>query len=362
MRIYVNGADVTEKVIANSVTWKRYGTNRSEFSFRLEPFFADGITVSYGMSAQLIDDYGQIAWSGIVNEIKETYRNEYRGGISVRCKGLESILSRRICSEFSVPEAMTGAIVQALMLTYIASTSSTAENILYNSALVCTGAPVTDYSVQGHSLSRIFDDLAKVDGSKWWIKEDGTFYFLADVPITESAYCIDVTGAAENRLTDLISLGFERGTGEYRNVQTVIGKDGIKAESRNDLEIARMAKYGGSGRYENVMRNDMITTQGAATTAAANILRSYATDNVNVTFETNTYGFRLFDRIRINAPQFGLYGLTPFVITEITANDRPTGDRNLGFTYKITARLSSEGETTFRPTEYWTETIARISK
>ena len=49
-----------------------------------------------------------------------------------------------------------------------------------------------------------------------------------------------------------------------------------------------------------------------------------------------------------------------FVITEITASDRPTGDRNLAFEYKIKAKISSEGETMFRPTEYWTETLAKI--
>ena len=360
MKIYVNGVDLTDKTISGTVVWRRYGTFRSELTFRLEPQFSDGVSVSYGMRAYLEDDYGSIAWAGIVTGVNEVYRNESRSGITVRCKGYEAVLSHRFCGEYSTLDTNTGAIARTLFLIYLATTSQTSEGFLYNPDLFSGGVPLESYYVKGKSLAKVFDELGEADGSKWWIRENGTFFFLNGINITEAMYCVDITNTEPNRITDLMSLEISKDMSDYRNVQTVYGANGIRSESTNTIMINSMASYGGSGRYEGVMHNSLITSEGAATTAAVNILRSYSNDNVEASFLTNTYGFQLFDRVRINAPQFGLYGPTPFIITEITAKDRATGDRNLAFEYKIKAKISSEGETTFRPTEYWTETIARI--
>jgi hypothetical protein len=360
MKIYVNGADLTDKLAANSVTWRRYGAFRSELTFRLETYFTDGVSVEFGMRAYIEDDYGQTAWAGIVTGVNGIYRNESRGGITVRCKGYEAILSHRYCGDYSTLSTTTGAVARTLFLIYLATTSQTSEGFLYNPDLFSNGIPLESYQVKGKSLARVFDELGAADGSKWWIKEDGTFFFLNGINITEAAYCVDITNTESNRITDLMSLEISKDISDYRNVQTVYGSNGIRSESSNRIMISNMARYGGSGRYEGASVNNMISTDGAATTAAVNILRAYSNEGIEATFTTNTYGFRLFDRVRINAPQFGLYGPTPFVITEITASDRPTGDRNLAFEYKIKAKISSEGETMFRPTEYWTETLAKI--
>lgn len=360
MKIYVNGADITEKIVSNSVVWRRYGTFRSELTFRLEPHFTDGISINYGMRAYLEDDYGQTAWAGIVTGVNEIYRNEARGGMTVRCKGYEAVLSHRFCGEYSTLSTTTGAIARTLFLIHLATTSQTSEGFLYNPDLFSNGIPLDSYYVKGKSLARVFDELGAADGSKWWIRENGTFFFLNGIDITDADYCVDITNTEENRLTDLMSLEISKDMSDYRNIQTVYGANGISSESSNGIMINSMAAYGGSGRYEGVLNSDLITSESAATTAAVNILRAYSNESMDAVFLTNTYGFQLFDRVKINAPQFGLYGLTPFVITEITASDHPTGNKNLAFEYKIKAKRSAEGETTFRPTEYWTETIAKI--
>lgn len=361
MKIYVNGTDVSEKISANSVQWRTYGTFRSDLVFNLEPFFTDGIFICDGMRAYIENDFGLRVWGGVVTSVKQTYRNESRCGITVRCKGYEAVLSHRICDNFSIEATTSGLAARTLFLIYLASTSETGEGFLYNAGLFCEGVPVSVYETESKPLAKVFDELASMGGSRWWIKEDGTFYFTDDIDITDCPYCVDLTCTATNRLTDIGSLEFSRESSDYRNVQVVLGADGVRGESSNVTEISRMAAYGGSGRYENVVKNPNIDNEGAATTAAVNILRSYSTENVTAVFQTDTDGISLFNKIMINAPQFGFYGLTPFVVTEITATDIPNGNNGLGFRYKIKAKLAETGATSFRPAEYWTETIARIS-
>ena len=329
MRIYINDTDITDKIAANSVKWRRYAAFRSELSFRLEPFFTDGITVGQGMKAYMTDDYSQRVFAGEVTYVSEEYINDTRFSVTVRCGGNETVLSHRFVGSFSTDSPTTGSAAKTLFLLYLAGASN--EGFLYNPALFTNGAAINGYSVNSRSLAKVFDELASADGSRWWVLPDGTFYFTNSIEVTQSSFCVDLTGEANNRLTDLSYFSTVKSTDGYRNVQYVAGANGITGSAQNSAEIAAMARLGGTGRYENAVSLPMITTAAEANAAAANILRSYDENGFNAVFTTETYGLRLFDRIDINAPQFGLYGLTPFVITEITARDTPSADGDLAF-------------------------------
>ena len=121
-----------------------------------------------------------------------------------------------------------------------------------------------------------------------------------------------------------------------------------------------MARLGGTGRYENAVYVPMISTLSEANAAAENILRSYDGNNFNVVFTTRADGLRLFDRITVTAPQFGLNGPAAFVVTEIAARDR-SAEGTLAFIYRVQARMMTGNTAYCRPPEYWTETLSRIS-
>ena len=359
MTITVNDMDVTYRVKADSVLWRQYGTFRSDFTFTLETLFTDPFTVSYGMEVKLKNDGNLTVWGGQITQVREIFRTVSRCGIKVTCKGYENILSRRVCGAFSTANATAGDIAKTLFLQYLASTAEHGDGLLYNPGLFDEGARFAEYSSPGARLSQIFDDIASADGTRWWISPNKTFYFMGEVPIIDAERCVDVTETDPDRLTDVSSLEVLRETAEYRNVQVVIGADGVRGEARNAAEITRMARFGGSGEYANIVVNRKITDSAAARTAAENILRSYENEHTEAVFKTFTDGFSLFDRIFINAPQFGLYGPTAFVITEITASDRRTGDGSFGFAYTVRAVMSSESSV-FRPTGDWTETFAQL--
>jgi len=359
VKIYINNVDSTYRVKADTVILRQYGTFRSDFSFMLETKFTDAITVSYGMEVLLKDDSGGLIWGGHITQVCEVFRTVSRCGIKVSCKGYENILSRRVCAPFVYTNQYAGDIAKTLFLQYLASTATNGDGLLYNSGLFDNGAYFTEYYSPGARLSQVFDDLAASYGGRWWISPNKSFYFMDEVPLTTAAKCVDVTETAANRLTDVSSLEVTRETSEYRNVQTVIGADGVRGEARNQTEINRMKAFGGSGEYANIVVNKKITDTATATAAAETILRSYENENTEATFTTQTDGFSLFDKVMINAPQFGLYGLTSFIITDITAYDRRTGDGTFGFTYKIKAVMSSE-TTSYRPAEDWKETISQL--
>ncbi len=358
MRIYISNQDVTDKIAANSVKWRRYAAFRSELSFRLEPFFTDGISVSHGMKAYMTDGYSQRVFAGEVTYVKEEYVNDLRSSFTVRCGGGETVLSRRYVGSFSTDAQTTGAAAKTLFLLYLSGASN--EGFLYNPALFSNGAAINGYSVYSKSLAKVFDELASADGSRWWVLPDGTFYFTNRIDVTQSSFCVDLTGMSNNRLTDLSYFSTVKSTDGYRNVQYVAGANGIAGTAQNSAEITAMARHGGTGRYENAVFIPMISSVAEANAAAANILRSYDENSFNAVFTTETYGLKLFDRIDINAPQFGIYGLTPFVITEIAAYDTPTGDGNLAFSYTVKAKMSSQSVSYIRPPEYWTETLSRL--
>lgn len=359
MRIYINNSDITDKIASRTVRWKRYGTFRSSLSFLLETKFTDGISVEHGMRVKMTDDFLQTVFCGIVTAAAEEYTTANRSSVTVRCQGLEAVLSRRAVGYLHTNAQTTGAAAKTVFQLLLSSSND--EGFLYNPALFSEGAAISGYTAYAKSLSRIFDELGAADGSRWWILPDGTFYFMNRIDVSSSPFCVDLTENESNALTDLMSFTTVRSGDGYRNTQYVVGANGITGSAENALEISRMARFGGTGRYENAIYIPLIQTAAEANTAAANILRSYEENGFRVVFSTNTYGLRLFDSININAPQFGLYGLTPFIITDISAKDRPSSDGNLAFTYTVTAKMSGAQPSFIRPPEYWTETIGRIS-
>jgi hypothetical protein len=307
----------------------------------------------------MINDFSQTVWSGVVTSVTREYRSDTGFTASVRCGGPEAILSRRAVGSFSTDARTTGDAAKTVFLLYLSNASD--EGFLYNPALFTTGAAIQGYSAYGKSLARVFDELGAADGSRWWILPDGTFFFMSGIPVTQSSFCVDFTETQSGRLTDITSFETVTSADGYRNVQFVAG-NGVTGEATNSAEISRMSRFGGTGRYENAVSVPLVSTVAEANAAAANILRSYEENSFRAVFTTNTDGIELFDRISINAPQFGLYGLTPFTVTEIAATDRPTGEKKLAFTYSVTAKMSDAAEQYVRPAEYWTESLSRISR
>ncbi|MBQ6172755.1 MAG: hypothetical protein IJK34_09040 [Clostridia bacterium] len=359
MRIYVNNADITDRIVSRSVRWKRYGTFRSSLSFTLEPQFTEGISIEHGMRVKMTDDFLQTVFCGVVTASSEEYVTAYRSSLTVRCQGLEAVAARRAAGYFSTDAQTTGAAAKAVFRQFFSSSND--EGIIYNPALFSEGAAISGYTAYGKSLSKIFDELGAADGSRWWIIPDGTFYFMNKIEVSSSPYCVDLTGIESNALTDLMSFSTVRSGDGYRNVQYVSGANGITGRAENASEISRMARFGGTGRYENAIFVPLIQTAAEANAAAENILRSYEENGFKAVFSTNTYGLGLFNSINITAPQFGLSGPVPFIITDISAKDRPSENGELAFTYTVTAKMSASGASFIRPPEYWTETIGRIS-
>lgn len=352
MTIKVNNTDVTCATAADSVRWNRYGAFLSDFSFILELSSSDGITVRSGMEAALYDGETKL-WGGVVIGTSEVRRSAERSAVSVKCSGYEHTAARRVSEAVSFSSMPAGAIAEQLFLTYLVN----GENFVYSAEnFETSGETIPGYSSAGAKLSKLFDDLAQTSGKKWWVREDKSFFFMENIPITDSLYCVDTLMTEANALSDVSALSFSSKSADYRNVQIVFGKDNVKGAAKNNTEIARMSAYGGSGEYANITVNRNILTSESAAAAAASILRSYETNSVISEFSTYTDGLKLFDRIRIRAPGYGFTSFADFVITEIGAKSLPGGK----FLYTVTAKYSAPGSASCRPADGWTEQFSQL--
>lgn len=352
MRITVNYADVTEKVVADSVRWSRYGTFLTELTFAMETDGADGTEIMAGMNAELFVSEEKV-WGGIISETKEVRRSGNRTSVSVKCKGYESVAARTVSDGISFENMTAGQIAEQIFLTYLVSK----EGFQYNGEnFELDGEVLESYSSAGAKISKLFDDLAQASGKKWWVTEDKGFCFKQNIPVTDSGVCVDLDGDSENRIENVSAVKFSRKASDYRNVQVVFGKDNVRGEARNETEIARMAEFGGSGEYANVTVNRNILTEDAANEAAANILRSYENDSVTVSFKTEQDGLELFEKIGLRAANYGYEDFAEFIITEINAKSLKNGK----FIYEVTARYSTDAKLGYRPPDGWTEQFGQL--
>ena len=362
MKVYVNLADMTGRIAARTLKWRRYATHRSDLSFVMEIHNSDDISIVCGMPVKLCTDTENTVWGGIITDVITLRRSENRSKITVRCKGYESIIARRASYVIALEGQSCGEIAKALFLQYFAENAAFGgEGFLFSENNFDKGGDVSGYICPGARFSKIFDDLAGISGYKWWTDKDKYFYFRKDIPITEGLYSVDTTMADPRALKDISNLEFSGLTSEYRNVQIVLGKNDVRGEARNLNEIARMAAYGGSGEYANVTVNRNILSEAEATAAAENILRSYETESKSVSFTTSSDGLELFDRIYVRAPEYGITALEPFVITEISAVSGVNGRYGtMGLLYSVTAKRSDE-KTAFRPSDDWKEAFSQFT-
>jgi len=345
--ITINYTDVTTQVAADSVIWKRNGTFISEVLFTLETDRKKRVSVKTGMNAELYIEDKKV-WGGIISETKEIRRSKTRSAISVKCKGYESVVSRKVSSELLFENMTAGQIAEQIFISHLVN----GEGFQYKSEnFDTTGEVLAKYSTSGAKLSKLFDDLAQATGKKWWVTENKDFCFKQNIPITECPYCIDLDGYSPDANSDITNLNFCGKSADYRNIQIVFGKNNIRGEARNEAEILRMSAFGGSGEYANITVNRNITTQEAANAAAANILKSYEDESLSLNFTTSNPQAKLFNRIQIRASDYGFTEFTPFIITEIVASSLKNGE----FIYEITAKLSEVSKTDFRPPDSWYE-------
>ncbi len=352
MIITVNYTDVTAFVAADSVNWNRSGTFNTEVSFTLETDRENRFSVKTGMNAELYVENKKV-WGGIVSETKEIRRSKTRSALSVKCKGYESVTTRKVSDELLFENMTSGQIAEQIFLTYLVNE----EGFQYlSNNFDTTGEVLEKYSSAGAKLSKLFDDLAQATGKKWWVTADKEFFFKQNIPLAECPYCIDLDGNSSNANTSISNLNFSGKSTDYRNVQIVFGKNNIRGEARNEAEIARMAEFGGSGEYANITVNRNILTQEAANTAAANILKSYEDESLTVSFTTSRSEAELFNIIHLRASDYGFSEFAKFIITEISAKSLKNGE----FIYDITARYSADTKTEFRPPDSWQEQFNQL--
>ncbi len=351
MIITVNYTDVTAKVVADSVRWSRYGTFLTKMTFSLETD-DDQTENKAGMNAELFVNAEKV-WGGIISETKEVRRSGNRTSVSVKCKGYESVATRKVSDSVHFESMTAGQIAKEIFLNYLVGE----EGFQFDeSNFEFDGEELESYTSAGAKISKLFDDLAQAAGKKWWVTTDKGFYFKQNIPVADSGYCIDLDGDSENKLKNVSEIKFSRKASDYRNVQVVFGKENVRGEARNEAEIARMAKFGGSGEYANITVNRNILTEDAANEAAANILRSYENDSVTASFVTEQDGLKLFEKIRLRAKNYGYEEFSEFIITEINAKSLKNGR----FIYEVTARYSTDAEIGYRPPDGWTEQFGQL--
>ena len=334
-QLWIGNSDKISLLKAKTLKINRQRDHRNSMSFTLVT--DNNYIPDVGLDVTFLYDI-DVKFGGKINSIKIT-RISPDGTleIDVECVSFTFIPQRR-----SVTDYFTNQTAADIISTYV-------TNILYQEGISAgyieeDNDIIAEYDVEGaKSIKEIFDDLAEIKGYVWWIDDTKVLHFREDIGLTNCYYAIEENGTFK----DFNNIEVTRSIENYHNKVFVVGGvadtgDRIVVAEQDNSEIASVqAIEGGSGVYGTIEENSAIETEAKATTLAQKLLSKYKVKPTEISFDTDTEGFKVSDKVYVNLPTFGI-NQKYYVVDSIQYSD--CGKEHLKFRV-VMKELSSSDKT-----------------